>query len=462
MKLTLLGAQDTVTGSKTLLQFHGSSYLVDCGLFQGPRPLRDRNWAPFPPCANIESILLTHAHLDHSGFLPRVYKQGYRGPVFASEGTCALSQLILMDAAHLEEEQAGYANQSGYSNHKPAEALFTREDAQGILKQFVATKRQEWVPLKQGLACKFIRAGHIPGASMVQFSVPTPNGTRILTFSGDIGSYTSMTMRPPDSLLETDVLVLESTYGNRTHGDENVKDAFEKIAKRTFERNGVLVIPAFAVGRCQEILYLIRTLENEGRLPVVPVIVDSPMSLDATDVYLRFVEDHALGAEFSQGRERLTPRLFEASRNVDDSMLACMREGPMVVISASGMVSGGRILHHLKKRLPQAENTVLFVGYQAEGTKGAILQSQKFQTLRIHHEEIPIECEIATLDQLSAHADMNELLKWVGLIQQKPSLIIVNHGSVEAQKHLAQKIRDSFQIQVIPACEQAEFSLFRD
>jgi metallo-beta-lactamase family protein len=462
MKLTLLGAQDTVTGSRTMIRFHGCSYMVDCGLFQGPRPIRDRNWAPFPPCNEVKGVVLTHAHLDHSGFLPRLYKQGYRGPVFASEGTCALSRLILMDAAHLEEEQAHFANASGYSNHKPAEPLFTREDAEGVLKQFIPIKRQEWILLEQGLSFKLIRAGHIPGASMVQFSVPTSNGLQLVTFSGDVGSYRSMTMRPPDPLLETDILVLESTYGNRCHGEENVKDAFEKIALRTFARNGVLVIPAFAVGRCQEILYLIRTLENEGRLPAVPVIVDSPMSLDATDVYLRCEDDHALGAAFSQGGKALTPRLFEASRSVDESMLTCMREGPMVVISASGMVSGGRILHHLKKRLPQEENTVLFVGYQAEGTKGSILQSKKFQTLRIHHEEIPIECEIATLDQLSAHADLNDLLTWVGLIQKKPSLIIVNHGSVEAQKNLAQKIRESFQIQVVPACEQVEFSLCKD
>ena len=461
MKLTILGAQDTVTGSKNLIRFHGSSYLVDCGLFQGPRPTRERNWTPFPPCKEMQAIVLTHAHLDHSGFLPRLYKQGYRNPIYASEGTCALGRLILMDAAHLEEEQATYANASGYSNHSPAEPLFTREDAQGVLDYFVATKREEWVPLADGLAFKLTRAGHIPGASMVQFSVPTENGARLLTFSGDVGTYRSMTMRPPDPLLETDVLVLESTYGDRIHSEENAKDAFEKIALRTFARNGVLVVPAFAVGRCQEILYLIRTLEKEGRLPCVPVILDSPMSLAATDVYLQCVEDHAEGAAFSQNAGALTPRLFEAARSVDESMMACMREGPMVVISASGMLSGGRILHHLKHRLPQAENTILFVGYQAEGTKGAILQAQKVQTLRVHHQEIPIECEIATIDQLSAHADMNELLHWVGLIQRKPSLIIVNHGSEAAQKNLAQKIRETFQIQAVPACEQAEFSLFR-
>ncbi len=460
MKLTLLGAQDTVTGSKTALRFHGASYLVDCGLFQGPRELRERNWAPFPSCKDVQGVVLTHAHLDHSGFLPRLYKQGYRGPVFASEGTCALSRLLLMDAAHLEEEQANYANVSGYSNHRPADPLFTREDAEGALGLFVPKKRQEWIPLADGLSCKFIRAGHIPGASMVQFSVPTSNGTQLLTFSGDLGSYRSMTMRPPDPLLETDVLVLESTYGNRSHSEENVKDAFEKIALRTFARNGVLVIPAFAVGRCQEILYLIRMLENEGRIPAVPVILDSPMSLAATDVYLQYEEDHALGAAFSQGEEALTPRFFQASRTVDESMLACMQDGPMVVISASGMLSGGRILHHLKKRLPQAENTVLFVGYQAEGTKGAVLQAHQQQTLRIHHEEISIECEIATLDQLSAHADRSELVRWVGSIEKKPSLIIVNHGSPDAQRALAQNLKEAFHFNVIPACEQKEFSLF--
>jgi metallo-beta-lactamase family protein len=445
--MDFLGAAGGVTGSRTLVKFDGYSVLVDCGLFQGPKEIRQKNWEQMlPPATNVSAVVLTHAHLDHSGYLPRFFRQGWRGPIYCSEGTAALLPVMLRDAAYLEAEFAHYANKTGYSNHKPALPLFTEDDVEMVLQHIVPQKRSVWIQLAPDVSVRFESAGHIIGASSLQFALVHKNGSRILTFSGDLGHDRSLTMRPPEPITETDALVLESTYGDRLHPRNHVVREFSAIAKRTFERKGVLVIPAFAVGRAQEILYIIRKSEDDGLIPKVPVILDSPMSSFATKVFFDHPEDHHEGCPFSvkEGQDCYLPAGFQTVTTSDESMLACMTEGPMVVISAAGMLNGGRILHHLKARLPHPENTILFCGFQAEGTKGRTLQERPngLDKLRIHHKEISIEAEIATMESLSAHGDWQDICGWVKRMTKPPSQVIINHGDPLAMEAMAQHVKE--------------------
>lgn len=443
ISLDFLGGAGTVTGSKTLLR-NGRNHLIDCGLFQGSKELRNRNWAPFsPPASQMESVLLTHAHLDHSGYLPRLYKEGFRGPIHASAGTADLCEILLLDAAHLQEEDAAYANRTQYSHHNPALPLFDTEDAKNVLKLLKVHPRDEWFGIDHEVEARMSRSGHIVGSSFVEVSVMAGGRPRFITFSGDVGHFRSRTLKGPVDIKGCDVLVVESTYGDRSHPRTDPLDALAEIALRTFKRNGVLVIPAFAVGRSQEVLHLFRLLEDAGRIPKVPVLLDSPMSNAATKIFLKHPEDSLLDSAFLGEGDNFFPARFEAVASVEDSMLACMRDGPMVIIAAAGMLNGGRILHHLKHRLPKKENTVLFVGYQAEGTKGRFLQDQGpiLHDIRIHHELIPVEAEIATIQHLSAHGDAQDLIDWMGRIERKPERIFVNHGSPASAAALVQRIK---------------------
>lgn len=444
--LQFLGAAGQVTGSRTLLTFGNRSYLVDCGLFQGPKPEREKNRGPFPKSpASLESIFLTHAHLDHSGYLPRLYRDGYRGQVHCTAGTRSLAQVLLLDSAKLQEEDAAYANRTGHSSHKPALPLYTTKDVELVLGNFSAHPRDEWVQVGSNLGVRFIRAGHIVGASFVQFSLGGGHGSTLVTFSGDVGHSRSKILRGPETVTETDILVLESTYGNRRHSERDSGEQLADVVNRTMNRRGVLVIPAFAVGRAQELIYLLKLLEDQNKIPAVPVILDSPMSVTATELFLKHTEDHIHPEAFAS-EVSFFPKHFEATQSQDDSMLSCMRDGPLVVISASGMLSGGRVLHHLKKRLPDPANTVLFAGYQAEGSKGRYLQdlAGRGGTLRIHHQEIPVAAEIASIDGLSAHADADGLLKWLEGFRRPPKKVILNHGTQEATEALGSCIRERF------------------
>lgn len=460
MSLSFLGAADGVTGSRTLIEFKKHKWLIDCGLFQGPKPVRDRNRAPFDlEPSKIDKIILTHAHLDHSGYLPRICKQGYTGQVYCSEGTSDLCHILLRDAARIEEETAKYANATKYSHHDPALPLFTVEDAEAALSHLKVFPRDSWNDLCEEVRFRFLRAGHIIGASLVQLEFRDEYHTKVLTFSGDVGHNRSFILRGPQEGIETDYLVLEGTYGNRLRPTTDVLVAFSEIFNRTMKRNGVLVIPAFAVGRAQEITYMIRLLEDQGRISIVPVILDSPMAASAMDVCLNHTEDR-LETSGSTSGEAFKPHRFEVSLTSDQSMLACMKDGPMVVISASGMLSGGRILHHLKHRLPDAANTVLFCGYQAEGTKGRFLQenASELKEIRIHHQPVNIAAEIATIEHLSAHADQEELLSWVSRMRRLPKYIVVNHGDPAAQKVLAEMLQKRFAIKTVTASESHNVS----
>lgn len=451
-QIQFLGSDSSVTGSRILLSVGNEKYLIDCGLFQGAKEMRNKNWQNFS-CSpkDVTAVVLTHAHLDHSGYLPKFYKEGYRGPIFTSPGSSDLASVLLLDAAYLEEEQAKFANESGYSNHRPAYPLFRTEDAEACLKKFETVPRNNWVCISKNVSFRLLRAGHIIGASMVQFAISNDNTTKTVTFSGDIGHERSRVLKGPVNLNEENVLVLESTYGNRLHSKESSLEQLAMIANRTFEREGVLVIPSFAVGRAQELTFMIRELENRGAIPKVPVILDSPMAARATEIFLEHPEDQIISSEFLGHGDVFAPALYEICETPDESMLACMRDGPMIVISASGMLNGGRILHHLKTRLPDEKNTVVFSGYQAEGTKGRFLQDNAsgLESLRIHHKEVPIRAEIHTLDALSAHADYSEIIEWIKRSRQVPKKIILNHGTEESQNQFAEKLRTEFGVEVI-------------
>ncbi|MCX6118294.1 MAG: MBL fold metallo-hydrolase [Proteobacteria bacterium] len=467
VQLKFLGAAGGVTGSRTLVTFEGYSFLIDCGLFQGPKDVRAKNREPLLSNlgAKINAVILTHAHLDHSGYLPRLNREGFEGEIFMSDGTGDLLPVMLADAAHLEEEFAKYADKTGYSSHRPAQPLFTTQDVEQVSKKFRPLPRHEWHQLTQNISFRFVSAGHIVGASIVQISFAFKNATRILSFSGDLGHARSLTLRTPEPIVETDALVLESTYGDRLHPKADTIGEFGAIASRTLKRNGVLVIPAFAVGRSQEILHLIRKCEDEKLIPKVTVVLDSPMSKEATRIYFKHPEDHNEGCTHASGRieDCFLPHHFSTTSTSDESMLTCMKDGPMIVISAAGMLNGGRILHHLKSRLPHEKNTILFCGFQAEGTKGRFLQdnANNLEFLRIHHEEVPVEAEIATMASLSAHGDYADIGAWIEKMQKKPHLVFLNHGdikSLEAMKDHVQLLLPSAQVNIVR--EPSSFSFF--
>ena len=458
IKLHILGAHDGVTGSKTLLEWKNQRFLIDCGLFQGPSEVRQLNWTDFPiPASTIVAIFLTHAHLDHVGYLPRLYRQGFRGPIYCSEGTFDLAQIILMDSAFLEEESAKFAAETKYSHHENPQPLFTVKDAEDVLKLLKPIPRYEWVTVGDDISIQLHRAGHIIGASNVQVHMHADKKTKTITFSGDVGHDQSMILKAPDPLPSSDILLLESTYGDRIHSREDACQKLGTFLSRAIERRGVVVIPAFAVGRSQEVIYMIGQLEQQGVIPAVPVILDSPMSDKALKIFFAHEEDQSITSSFRINPQGFFPKRFETSISADQSMLVTMMDGPAIVISASGMLSGGRILHHLKHRLPDARNMVIFSGYQAEGTKGRFLQnnSSSLKTLRIHHKEVEIGAEIVTIANLSAHADYEQMLAWLRQSKQKPEQVVVNHGSPAAQIAWAECLQKELGWPAAAACKQA-------
>ena len=445
MKPTLefIGAAGTVTGSRTLLRYDNKIYLIDCGLFQGSKELKERNWEAFPiPPSHISAVILTHAHIDHTGYLPRLVKQGFRGAIYCSPGTADLTRILLMDAAHLQEEDAKFANTTGHSKHKPAEALFDRQDAERALELLRQQDRDEWVMLTRDLSFRFVRSGHIIGSSFIQFNLEYDHHSRSICFSGDLGTSRSSILRGPEAINEGELLVLESTYGNRKHEVDPHFERLAEILNKTYARKGVVIIPAFAVGRSQELLFAIAELERAGKIPVAPVILDSPLASKATEIFLKHSEDHTFDRPFSASKAEFFPKMFETSETPDDSMLACTRDGPLTVIAGAGMLTGGRVLHHLKHRLPDEKNTVIFVGYQAEGSKGDYLKSnaKTAGSLRIHHQEVPIEAEIESLEHLTAHADQDEMMTWLERFRDRPKKILLNHGSLASGTSLKERI----------------------
>lgn len=445
VKLSFLGGTDTVTGSKFLVEDASGSVLVDCGMFQGQSSVRQLNWSdPFLEKKLPHEILLTHAHIDHTGYLPRIVGCGFDGPVRCTEATADLLGVMLPDSARLQEEAAAYANKKGYSHHKPALPLYTEADAERALGLLDPVEYHEWIDVCCGRA-RFSCAGHILGSAHIGLEV---GGVRMV-FSGDLGRWDVPVLKDPEPPAMADLMLLESTYGGRRHeADADPNVLLAQAVQRIIDRDGVMVVPAFAIGRTQEILYRLRALEDEGRIPSLPVFLDSPMAIEATEMYRRHHEEHDLEmrALEARGVAPLRPDRLRFTPSVEESKAINRLRGPMIVISASGMAAGGRVPHHLKRRLPFAENLIAFVGYQAAGTLGRELVDGA-ERVRIHGEDVEVKAEVVHLEVFSAHADHDDLVRWVGA--SVPRRIALVHGEDEARRVLAESLSEAYGIDAV-------------
>lgn len=449
MRLTFLGATNTVTGSKFLLNFGNKKILVDCGLFQGLKELRIRNWTKFPiNPKDIDAVILTHAHIDHSGYLPVLIKGGFTGKVFCSQATKDLCAVLLPDSGYLQEEEAKFLNKHGLTKHKPAIPLYTREDAEKSISHFRALEFRKVLKLDEDTFMSLIPAGHILGASFIQIK---HYGTTIL-FSGDLGRPNDPIMHAPSVIQAADYLVLESTYGNRLHHKVDPLDELSDIINRTVKRGGTIVIPAFAVGRAQHLLYCLYQLLLNKRIPDVPIYLDSPMAKDATEIFRRYNDLHRLNADLSH-------KVCEVANYVnsrEESQALDQVTTPKIIISASGMLEGGRVLHHIRVFAPDPKNTIVFAGYQAAGTRGADMTNGKEQ-IKVFGETIPVKAEVQILSNMSAHADYEEIIDWLSHFNHFPRKIFITHGEPDAALSLKDKIEEKYKWPcVIPEYLQTE------
>ncbi|MGD9878517.1 MAG: MBL fold metallo-hydrolase [Reyranella sp.] len=433
LELEFHGGAGTVTGSKTLLRHRGRAVLVDCGLFQGLKRLRERNWKPLPfNASELAAVVLTHAHLDHSGALPLLVRSGFRGPIYCTPATQALLAILLRDSARLQEEEAQYANRHGYSKHTPALPLYTEADADRALQQVQPVPWSIAVTLGPSLTATLSPAGHLLGAASV--SIDSPEG-RVL-FSGDLGRPDDLLMRPPAAATAADWVVIESTYGDRRHPLIDAEQELTRALQRGLAREGVIVIPAFAVGRAQSMLLLLSRVKARGLIPDVPVYLDSPMATDVTRIYHAHRTEHRLSPE--ECRSMCTAAVYVNS--VEESKRIDARQGPMIIVSASGMATGGRVVHHLKAFAPDARNMILFGGFQAAGTRGASLVGGA-ESIKIHGEWIPVRAEVVQLKSASGHADAGQLVSWLAAQPVRPRRVFVNHGEPVAAEALRQDLR---------------------
>jgi len=446
IKLTFLGATGTVTGSKYLLEADGKKFLIDCGMFQGLKELRLRNWEDFPvDPSSIDAVILTHAHIDHSGYLPKLVQMGFKGIVYATPATMDLCQIMLPDSAHLQEEDAKYANKKQFTKHKPAMPLYSQTDAQNALELFEPLPYGKKITLSDNVTLCYRDAGHILGSAFVDIRIMQENKEKRILFSGDLGRPAQPILRDPHTVFGTDYLVLESTYGDRLHGETDRKEDLAKVINDSYERGGVLVIPSFAVGRTQELLYTIRELENEKRIPIMPIFVDSPMAINATTVFMKNSQDHDMESKLAKlkGVDILKTTDLRFTRTAEQSKMINNIPGKAIIISASGMVTGGRILHHLFNRLANPNNTVLFIGYQAEGTRGRTIM-EGAESVKIHGQQVAVKAHIEQISGFSAHADYNEILAWLSSFNEAPRKIFIVHGEASQSAALSERIHTNF------------------
>lgn len=445
MKLTFLGATNTVTGSKFLLTIGSKRILIDCGLFQGLKELRLRNWTKFPiEPKTIDAVVLTHAHIDHTGYLPLLIKNGFKGKVYCSHATKDLCAVLLPDSGYLQEEEAKFLNKHGMSKHKPALPLYTKQDAENALPLLYPIPFRKAYRLDEETFITLIPAGHILGATYVQFK----HFDTTVLFSGDLGRPEDIIMHPPAIIQAADYLVLESTYGNRLHKKINPMDELEVIIKRTIERGGTVVIPAFAVGRAQHLLYLMYLLKKQNRIPHVPIYLDSPMAKEATQLFVKYADLHRLAPDLSKE----VSSVAEIVNSKEDSQALDAITTPKIIISASGMLEGGRVLHHIKTFAPDEKSTIVFAGYQAAGTRGADMIHGKPE-IKIFGQPVAIKAEVKVLSNMSAHADYDEILQWLSHFNHHPRKVFITHGEPEAAQALKDKIEDRYRWQ----CEVPEY-----
>jgi metallo-beta-lactamase family protein len=436
--LTFLGAARTVTGSKYLLEYGNKKILFDCGLFQGLKEYRLRNWDPFPvPPASLDAVVLTHAHLDHVGYLPRLVAEGFGGRVFCTAGTADLCQLVLPDSGRIQEEDARQANRHGYSRHTPALPLYDEADAQRALTHLHRVPFQRDMEIADGVSITFVPNGHLLGSAYV---VARLRGSRTILFGGDLGRYSRPVLPDPVPAVAADVVLCESTYGDRDHKPDDNGEELASIVRDTAGRGGKLVIPAFAIGRVEELLYWIRRLEREQRIPVLPVFVDSPMANQALRFYSARVSE--LDPDMRPAQKAVSTfatARFQTVASPQQSKELTASRRPAIVVSSSGMATGGRVLHHMAATLPDARNTILFAGFQAAGTRGRLLIDGATE-VKIHGAAIPVRARIAKIDSMSAHADRNEVLQWLGTLPAAPGRLCLVHGEPPAMDALRDRI----------------------
>lgn len=442
VRIKFLGGAGTVTGSKYLLEIDQYRLLVDCGLFQGLKELRLRNWDDFPvEPAGIDAVVITHAHIDHTGYLPRLFRQGFQGKVYCTSATADLMEIMLLDSAKLQEEEAAFARRKGYSKHANPQPLYTVRDVERVLQAIIAFPYEETVVLTDRVKLLFREAGHILGAASVRLELWGEEQTKNIVFSGDLGRYGQPIMQDPEPFAEADILLVESTYGNRSIPDDDPALKLAEVINRALERGGCVLIPAFAVGRTQTLLYYLSRLIDEKKIPAIPVYMDSPMAVNVTGLYRKHLPGHKLSAEeLEEAHSAFMHRNihYYNSPEASESLYELRRNA--IIISASGMCTGGRILNHLWHRLPREEDTLLFVGYQAVGTRGRRILNGE-ETIPIFGQEVPVRCRVEQLEGLSAHAEREELFRWLSDLEGSPKMTFVVHGEPEAGNEFAREIR---------------------
>jgi metallo-beta-lactamase family protein len=456
--LQFLGASGTVTGSMYLVRDRGRQVLVDCGMFQGLKVLRLRNWgAPAFQASEIDAVVLSHAHIDHSGYLPLLARRGFRGPIYCTPATAELLAILLPDSARVQEEDAARANRESYTKHHPALPLYTSDDADAALRLVRGRAYDRVFPVCDGINALTRRAGHILGAASIELQIGSP--PLRLVHSGDLGRWDRPILLNPEFVPEADVLLLESTYGDKRHSQDTATD-LERVVNESAGRGGALLIPAFAVDRTQELIWILRQLEDAGRIPTLPVYLDSPLAIQVTEVYRRHAAElHADVRRLAeQGKSPLETRNFQVTGSREESKTLNHKKGAMIIIAGSGMATGGRILHHLEHRLSDPTTTVLLVGFQAQGTRGRLLQDGA-RTLRFHGRDVPVRARVESVHGLSAHGDQDEILRWLSGFKSPPRQTYLVHGEPASAAALAEAIQSRLHWQARPAVDRETVGL---
>ena len=453
VRLKFLGAAQSVTGSKYLLELDKEKILIDCGLFQGQKELRLRNWASLPvDPSTISTVIITHAHIDHIGYLPRLVKDGFHGRIICTHATKDLMEIMLRDAARLQEEEANFAFKKGYSKHSKPEPLFTVEDAERVFKLVDSVRMEKEVKVINNSSVTFYNAGHILGAAIVALKINTNAQSKTIIFSGDLGRYNDPIMYDPKAITEADILLIESTYGDRLNPMDQVENDLIEIINQAVKYHGTILVPAFAVGRTQVLIYYFNLLMSQKRIPTLPIYIDSPMAISVTELYERHGNMHKIKVT-REGGELMSifdsPNIHFCNTRESSKALNEIKHSA-IIISASGMATGGRILHHLFHRLRNENDTVLLAGYQAAGSRGRRIQDGE-PMVKIFGEMVPVNCHVKTIHGLSAHADQNDLMQWLGNFKQKPKKTFITHGEIESATAFAKKINELGWEATIPA-----------
>lgn len=462
VRVKFLGGAGSVTGSRYLITAGDFKVLLDCGLFQGMKPLRERNWDEFPiDPATINAVIISHAHIDHTGYLPKLVKEGFSGPIYCTKPTADLMEIMLLDSAKLQEEEAEYARKKGYSKHANPEPLYKEEDARSVFTLFETFGYDETIPVSDRISLVYRDAGHLLGSAIVELTVKGDGQTKKIVFSGDLGRYQQAMLQPPTAIKQADILFIESTYGNKDNAYDDPEDDLTRVVNETFDRGGVLVIPAFAVGRTQGLLYLLRKLMKEDKIPDVPVYVDSPMAISATYLFYKYPSYHRMETTRKDLAEEIETNMLVFVKSAEHSKSLNDIRTRAIILSSSGMMTGGRILHHMYNRLPNKQDTFLIAGYQAEGTRGRRLLDHE-PTIRIFGQDVPVNAKIEYLTTMSGHADKEELFKWMGEFEDKPKMTFTVHGEAPGIDAYARAIHDRLGWNVVVPQYLESFNLFEN